>query len=126
MVKRRRRQSSRRRGDAKFYRSLRQLKSMSTKHRCQAMKMANDNFVRKFCAHVRKLRQAKLKPEQRKILARHKSVLKKLANNRISLSNKRKILSQRGGFLPLLPMIMSTAAPLLGKIAKSVLGGILQ
>lgn len=58
-------------------------------------------------------------------LARHKNVLRQISNRGTSLKKTKKLLKQKGGFLPLLAM-----APLAGKIlaplAASVLGGLLK
>ena len=85
---------------------------MPAKHKCQAMRMANDNFIRKFCTHVKKLRHARVHPSQVKVLSANRAALRKLANGKVSLASKRKMLSQRGGFVSaLIPLIASIAAP---------------
>ena len=114
--------SKRRHGDKKFFQSLHKLKSMSSKHRCQALKMANNSFIRKFCTHIKKLRRMKMKPKQRKFLIRHKSNLKQLVSNKVPLTSKRKILTQKGGLFPLVPLLLSALAPVVGGIAKKVFG----
>ena len=108
------------RGNATFRRALYRLKRLKPKHQCQAIGMANDAFIRQMCTHVKKLRynkKVKLAPR----LKRHKGKLRQLVSARTSISKKRKILGQRGGFLPaLLPLLVSTVGPLVGSIAKAV------
>ena len=87
------------------------------------MRMANDNFVRKFCTHVKKLRHTKLHPSQHKVLAVNRAKLRKLANSKVSLKSKRKMLTQRGGFLPaLIPLIASVVGPALQGIMGALTG----
>ena len=117
------RQHPSRRGSTKnkFVQTLQKLKSLPNAHKYQAMRMANNNFVRKFCVHVKKLRHKKLQPSQRKVLEANRSKLRKLANSKVSLKSKRKMLTQRGGFLPaLIPLIASVAAPALQGIVGAL------
>ena len=119
----RHRRSSRRgkTSNSKFVQTLRKVKSLPNAHKYQAMRMANNNFVRKFCVHVKKLKHKKLRPSQRKVLAANRSKLRKLANSKVSLKSKRKMLTQRGGFLPaLIPLIASVAAPALQGIVGAL------
>ena len=121
----RRRQTSRRRkaGSNEFLQTLQKLKSLPNAHKYQAMRMANDNFVRKFCTHVKKLRHTKLHPSQHKVLTVNRAKLRKLANSKVSLKSKRKMLTQRGGFLPaLIPLIASVAGPALQGIMGALTG----
>ena len=79
--------------------------------------MANNGFIRQMCTHIKKLRYKKLKGKQVKVLKRHAHKLKTLANPKVSLAKKRQLLSQRGGFLPMI-------APLLMNVAKPIIEGI--
>ena len=117
------RQKSRRGNSNKFVQTLQKLKSLPRAHKCEAMKLANDQFIRKFCSHVKKLRHTKLHPSQRRVLASNRAALRKLSNSKVSLKSKRKILSQRGGFLPaLIPLIASVAGPALQGIMGALTG----
>jgi len=56
----------------------------------------------------------KLKPFQKRKLGKHRVLLRKLADKRVSLSAKKKSIVQRGGFLlPLLGAVLPTIASLL-------------
>ena len=58
----------------------------------------------------------KLSPCQKRKLQKHKVVLRKLADRRVSLSSKKKAVVQRGGFLlPLLGAVLPTIASLIFK-----------
>ena len=95
------------------------LKKLKPHHQCQAMRMANNSFIRQMCTHVKKLRYKKLKVKQAQALKRHASKLRSLSNPRVSIASKRKIMSQRGGFLSLLaPVLMSTIGPAIRGIAS--------
>ena len=81
--------------------------------------MANNGFIRQMCTHVKKLRYKKLTGKQVKSLKRHAPKLRTLANSKVSLTKKRKLLSQRGGFLSVLaPILMSTIGPAIQGIAS--------
>jgi len=58
----------------------------------------------------------KLTPCQKRKLRKHRVHLRKLADKRVSLTSKRKIIVQRGGFLlPLLGAVLPTIASLIFK-----------
>ena len=107
-------------GNKKFQSALTRLRKLKPSHQSQAMSMANDGFVRKMCTHVKKLRYRKLSGNKSKALKRHAKSLRSLTNKRTSVAVKRRILSQRGGFLPLLlPMLGRIVGPLLAGLAGS-------
>ena len=117
----RRRTSRKRLGKrhGKFRHALIQLKRMKPQHQCQAMKMANNGFIRQMCNHVKKLRHAKLSAKQVKALKRHRGKLRTLANSKVSITRKRQLLSQRGGFLSMLaPVLMSAIGPAIRSMAS--------
>ena len=130
MVQRSRKRATKRRhvtkrrvktGDKKFRQALQQLKRLKPTHRCQALKMANNAFIRKMCAHIKKLRFRKVTSKKAKALRRHGKALRLLSNNSTPISTKRRILTQRGGIFPLLaPILMAAAGPALGGLAGAV------
>lgn len=87
------------------------LKGLKSHHQCQAMKMANDAFIRQMCTHVKKLRYKKLNGNQMKTLKRHRTKLQTLVNPQVSISKKRQLLSQRGGFISMLAPLLLNAVP---------------
>jgi len=104
---------------SKFSTTLLRLKKLKAPQRHEAMKIANDKFIRDFTTHIKKLRQAKgIRPSLQKKLKRHSKALRMLTNKKTSIKMKRNILSQRGGFLPLL----LAALPAIG----SIVGGIIS
>ena len=56
------------RATANFRTALMRLKRLKSHHQCQAMRMANNAFIRQMCTHVKKLRYKKLKVKQAKAL----------------------------------------------------------
>ena len=102
----------------KFNATLSRIRKLSPTQRRQAMTIANDKFIRQFLSNVKKLRKAKLHPSMTKKLKRHSRALRKLVSKKTSLKAKRKVLSQQGGFLPLL----LAALPAVG----SIVGGIIS
>ena len=105
-----------------FRRALHRLKRLKQNHQCQAISMVNDAFIRQMCTHVKKLRyNKKVNSKSAQRLKRHRGKLRQLVSPRTTLAKKRKILGQRGAFLPaLLPLLISTVGPLVGGIAKAV------
>ena len=85
------------------------------------MEMANNDFIRQMCIHIKKLRtQRNLKPQQIAALKRHAPKLRALVNTKVPLTKKRSLLTQRGGFLPMIaPLLMSVAGPVLRGLASA-------
>ena len=102
----------------KFNITLKRLKSLSPNHRRQAVEIANDKFIRYFISQVKKLRRAKnLRPAIEARLRRNAQKLRQLIGKRGSLKSKRKMLTQTGGFLPLL----LAALPAIGSIVGAII-----
>lgn len=115
-VKRGKRKSGRRKA-SKFSKAIQSLHHMKPNQRYNAIRNANDKFIRDIVSHVKKLRTRKLPPKVKKSLKHYSTKLRFISSPKVSLQRKRKTLTQKGGFLgALLPML----APVLG----SVLGGI--
>lgn len=113
-----RRRASRSHSKGNFRQAIQRLQRLSPRHRAQAIGMSNDKFIRQLSSHVKKLKYAQLPEKMKKKLKRHSRSLRTLSNPRVSCSRRRKILSQRGGIFPLLPLILpfiGTAANLIGK-----------
>ena len=108
---------------AKFRTALIRLKKLKPHHQCMAMKMANNGFIRQMCTHIKKLRYKKLKGKQAKAVKRHAQKLKTLADSKVSLRAKRRLLSQRGGFLSMIaPVLMSAIGPAIRGISNLISG----
>ena len=108
----RRRRQSKKRKNNKFSKAISSLRKMKSNDRYDAIRYANDNFIRDICSQIKKLKHKKLTPQQQQIVKKYRSKLKVLCSRRSSIKKKRQTLSQKGGFLPfLLPMI----APLITK-----------
>lgn len=105
------RRGGKRRGNgASFSNAMRKLSSLRPPQRVQAMKLANDKFVRQFCQKVKGLQRARLSPSVQKQLRRKSKHLRKLVSPKTSVRTKRGMLTQRGGFLSaLIPIIIKTA-----------------
>ena len=127
MAKRRVSRKTKRRGSrksqTKFRTALMRLRRLKPHHQCEAMKMANNGFIRQMCTHIKKLRHRQFSGKQVKGLKRHASKLRTLSNPKVSLTKKRQLLSQRGGFLSMLaPMLMSVVGPAIQGIASAIRG----
>ena len=120
--KRKQTSRSNRRGNS-FRCALMRLKKLKGPHQSQAIGMANDAFIRQMCQGVKKLRYSKNVNQQcARQLHRHRGKLRQLVSPRLSLVKKRKLLSQRGGFLPaIIPFLLKALVPpVAGGIAGAV------
>ena len=109
MAKRKGRKSS------KFSEAIQALHRMNANQRYNAIRHANDKFIRDIISHVRRLRTKRLSAKQRKSLKRYAAKLRLISNPKVKLQNKRKALTQKGGFLSaILPMLAPLAANLIG------------
>ena len=93
-----------------FATALKRLKKLKRHDRYRAMSIANDSFIRQFCSKVKKLKHAKVSPKTRKALQKHKKKLRKLLGKRTTVKQKRTMLSQRGGGIDWLDILL-TAIP---------------
>ena len=108
----------------KFQTALIRLRKLPRGKQQHAISMANNKFINQFCSNVKRLKYAKLNAGQQKLVRKQRRNLQALVRKRTSIQRKRRILSQRGGFLPfLLPLITSIVAPAVGAaIGKAVNG----
>ena len=104
----------------KFLKNLEKLKSLKSSHKCQAVAMANNAFIRKLCAEVRKLRYKNVNANTKKKIDKNRAMLRKIINPRTTLERKRYLLSQKGGILPLIPILLSALGPALGGVSGGV------
>ena len=101
------RATPKRRTKASFVNAMRKLSRLRAPQRVQAVKLANNAFVREFCQNVKALRHARLSPQAQKRLRQSSTKLRKLVSGKTSIPAKRDMLTQRGGFLGLLaPLIL--------------------
>jgi hypothetical protein len=70
-----------------------------------------------------------LSKHQKKCLAKHRHVLRQMVQKKIPIRQKKKMLVQRGGFLPMLGPMLGPLIGTMGKIGvpllKGVLGGLM-
>lgn len=101
--------------------TLRVLKTAKPKLRQSVLASADNDLIHCLCecAHNVLNGNVKLSPGQKKILGKHKKPIRDLASKKTALKKKRRILVQKGGFLPAL------LAPIIG-IATSLIGGLLN
>ena len=93
----RRRRRSTNHKNAEFSKATMALRKMKSSDRYNAIRFANDNFIRNLCSNINKLRYMKLSPQQQAIVKKYKSKLKVLCNRRTSIKKKRQTLLQKGG-----------------------------
>ena len=104
---------------SKFFAALSKLKRMKSVDQREALRQSNDAFIRQLCTHIKKLRHANLSPSLKKRVMRQKKNLRKLILPKTSIRMKRKMLAQRGGFVPLL----LAALPAVGAMVGNIIAG---
>ena len=118
-VQRKKKRVARKGGKKSFVNALRKLSKLHPSQRVAAMKMANDKFVRQFCTKVKLLRRANLSPKVQRVVRSRAKSLRKLVSPKTSVKVKRRMLTQRGGFIGAL------LGPLLG-LGISAIGSVLR
>lgn len=106
--------------------SLLQVLAKSHPHVCQAILRGADKDLLQClseCALNILNGNVKLKPTDKARLTKYKQKLRKIANKKVSLNQKHKIV-QSGGFVPAL--LAPLLAPIIAPLAKTVLGGLLK
>ena len=91
-------------GRTSFVNALRRLSKLRPTQRVEAMKLANNKFIQQFCSNVKKLRHAGVSSAHQKRMRRQSKNIRKLISAKTSYNMKRKMLTQRGGFL--LPLLL--------------------
>ena len=94
------------------------------KSRFSMLKGCSPEFIKAITDIVHNVLQGNIKVRNKKKLSKYKQTLRHIVKPSVSLANKRRVLIQKGGFLPFLaPLIplLAAAAPI---IAKGALGGL--
>ena len=100
---------------------LRVLKSAKPKLRSSILKAAEKELIQCLseCSHNVLAGNIKLSPKQRQALCKHRKSLRDLGRKQTKVDRKRKILIQKGGFLPaLLTPILAIAGSLIGELVR--------
>ena len=109
-------------GKKKFINIIHRLKKLKCKDQAHALSLANDKFIRQFCCHIKRLKHAKLSPKVTAGLKRHAKKIRKLISPKTSVQTKRKMLSQRGGFIPLIiPGLLKAIPAIVASVAGAAL-----
>ena len=82
----------------------------------ELVKKAPDLVIKLICnAALNATRgEVHLTSEQKKLFSKHKNLFKTLITRQIPIQAKRRLLNQRGGAFPLLPILLSTVLSSLG------------
>lgn len=108
---------------AKFRSVIKQLKHLKAPQRVKAMKVANNKFIKHMCGEVRRLKYKPLPSPVQSRMKQNAKKIRKLINGKTSMLAKRRMLTQRGGFLPLLlgALAAPIVGPLVGRVARNLL-----
>ena len=89
---------------------LKLLKKAKAQDRKVILQNANKSLILCLCECIKNILEGnvKLKPAEKKRLARHADILRQVADRKLNTESKRKLLIQQGGFIPAL------VAPILG------------
>ena len=103
------------------FKYLKYLKKAQRNQRCALLKSAHKDLILCICdCAVNVLKgNVRLTAKHKKALRRYRAALRALTENRRGVETKRKLLIQKGGFLPfLLAPILSAAGGFLGNILR--------
>lgn len=125
-TKRRKSQSNKNRipVKSKFRKAVSNLKRLSARKQREAIGSSSNEFIRdmsSFLTRIRKKPQL-VNAKQRKVLQRHRTKLRKIINKRTPMSEKRRLLTQKGGIAPLLIPIITAIIGAAGGIGASAAG----
>ena len=104
--------------ESKLMVAFQKLKRMKPHHQREAIKMCNANFIQQLCTQVKKMRNKPLPSKIARRMKTQKKNLQKFIRVKTSTNTRRKMLSQRGGFLPLL----IAALPAVGAMVGNIIG----
>ena len=98
---------------------LQALCHLSNEQRVAILKKADPKLIRCICECALNILRGNvtLKQAYKHRLKRHATILRRLADKNGSWKNKKRLIVQRGGFLPLL------LAPILGTVLSRLIGG---
>lgn len=117
--RRRHRPRRRRCVSSKLVLTLKKLRTLPLLEQRRQLQLANPKFVRDLSTATRKARYANISPALRKKLKRHRKALRTFANPRVSVSRKKRVLTQRGGIFPLLVPAIVAAIGAAGSIGAA-------
>lgn len=102
---------------------LKTLAHCSAKHRRQLLKTADRGLIDAICECVVNVLRGniKLSPVHKRSLGKHKRHLRKLADRKTPLKERKRIITQRGGFF--IPLLSRLVGPVLGVLSNLVAGG---
>ena len=108
-------------GAAKRFKGIiKKLRRLKGPQRLRAMKSANNVFIQHMSREVRKLKHKRLPNSVAKRLQQNRQKIRKFVSSRTSVGTKRRMVSQRGGFLP---AVLSALLPaMIGTVASMVRG----
>jgi len=88
--------------------------------RSKILSRAPDKLVKCICNAALNVERGdiKLTPAQKKAFSKHRVQIAKLTNLKYSIPAKRKILLQKGGLFPLIPLLLSAASVIGPEIFK--------
>jgi predicted glutamine amidotransferase len=97
------------------------LRKASKKKRTNLLKIGKDDLLLAICEIVDNVLKGtvKLKPAEQKKLQRYKKELRLVCDRKVSKQRKKKVINQKGGFLPL---ILGPALAVVGSLLGEVIG----
>ena len=105
--------------DKRMMFAIRKLKRVRPQHQREAMKLSNASFIRSLSTQVNKLRGKTLPAGLHKHVQKQRKQLQKFVRKNTSLTMKRKMLSQRGGLLPLLLAALPAVTGLMANVVSA-------
>ena len=110
----------------RFHEAIKRLHRMNPRKRNTVIAGSSNQFIRDFSNAMRKIRKQPhlVAANQKKKLQRHKRKLRQLVNSRTPIHVKRRLLTQKGGFVisSILVPLIAAAIGAAGSVAGSAVG----
>ena len=123
MSQRKKSVANRRKGNlqvkTKFKRAVMSLRRMKANNQRQAVAGASNAFIKDVSSVMNRIRNNPhtVSAKHKKVIKRHRKLLRKLVNKNTSIAAKRKILLQKGGIVPFLIPIICASIGAAGSVA---------
>ena len=109
-----------------FHRAIKTLCKMKGNQRCHALNKASNKFITDISQTLSKARRIpiqRIHPSLRKQIHSRRKALRAVVNRKTSIKRKRKLLTQKGGLLPLaIPLLKMIVPTLAGSIFGKIVG----
>lgn len=108
----------------KHFNFLKKLKESPPKERCDAISNCSGDQLKVLLEIVKNLLKGNIPITkiQKTKLQKYRKQLRKLSDSRTSMKKKKRLFTQKGGIIPLLPLLLGPALSMIGGIGGKAIG----